>query len=75
VPPERFGNHRNNDKVMIRGIFLVPILRENVGISGILVLMVMLLQMLSLLAWFVTVLLSLHPPRGTGTVAATPTPS
>lgn len=52
------------------GIFLLPILREKMGISGILVLMVV----VSLLAWFVTVLCSRHLPRGTGVVAATPTP-
>jgi hypothetical protein len=53
------------------GIFLLPILREQVGISGILLLMVV----VSLLAWCVTVLFSRHLPRGTGMVAATLTPS
>jgi multisubunit Na+/H+ antiporter MnhF subunit len=47
--------------------FLLPILRQRAGITSVLVLMVV----VSLMAWFVTVLFSRHLPRGTGTVAAT----
>jgi MFS family permease len=53
------------------GIFLLPIVRERAGITTVLVLMVV----VSLLAWVVTVLFSRHLPRGTGAVASTLTRS
>ncbi len=48
------------------GLFLLPIVRERAGLTSVLVLMVM----VSSLAWLVTVLFSRHLTRGTGPEAA-----